>query len=163
MGLNSLYNIKYMKIYINNFNLDVLNNISELFKEFLIKTDNYIELYTNEGMYNIEENCCYKLDVVDKDIQLYNNYYKNFSFIVDHSYFNKKQINGIQGNLHVSLLIVEKTYKLNKNSTFELILKFNNKNNKLIPHDLYFNTNKDIDINNILFKNEIIEFLSVLN
>jgi hypothetical protein len=37
------------------------------------------------------------------------------------------------------------------------------KNNKFIPNDIYFEIDKDIDINEFLIKKEIIEFLSVLN
>ena len=44
-----------MKIFINNFNLDILNDISELFKEFLTNCETYIRLYTNEGIYRVED------------------------------------------------------------------------------------------------------------
>ena len=51
-----------MRIYINNFNLDILNDISELFKEHMTNSDIYIELYTNDGIYHIEEKKIYFLE-----------------------------------------------------------------------------------------------------
>jgi hypothetical protein len=55
-----------MKIYINNLNLEIINDLSDILQENLIKTDNYIELYTNEGIYRIEDKTTYYLDVNDK-------------------------------------------------------------------------------------------------
>jgi hypothetical protein len=63
-----------MRIYINNFNLDILNDISELFKEYMINSKTYIELYTSEGNYHIEEKNIYNLDTCDKDIKIFDNY-----------------------------------------------------------------------------------------
>jgi hypothetical protein len=152
-----------MKIFIANLNLECLKDISELLKEYLIHSENYIELYTNEGIYNIEDKKCYELDVIDKDIKTYNNYYKDFGLIVDYSYFNKKPITSVKGDKHESLFITKKVYKLNKISSFEIVIKFCTENNIVIPHDIYLYSKNDIDVNNILTKNEIIEFLSVLN
>ena len=44
-----------------------------------------------------------------------------------------------------------------------MIIEYLLNNNKLTPHDIYFESNKDIDMNNLFVKNEIIEFLSLLN
>ena len=152
-----------MKIYINNLNLELLKDISELFKENLINCEKYIELYTEEGIYNIQDKFCHQLHILDKDIKRFDKYYENFTLIVDPSYFNEEQINSIQGNIHESIQITKQAYKLNKSSSLQIIIKFCNENKKLIPYDIYLYSNKDIDINDILIKKEIIEFLSVLN
>lgn len=152
-----------MKIYINNLNLELLKDISELFKENLINCEKYIELYTEEGIYNIQDKICHQLHIFDKDIKRFDKYYENFTLIVDPSYFNEEQINSIQGNIHESIQITKQAYKLNKSSSLQIIIKFCNENKKLIPYDIYLYSNKDIDINDILIKKEIIEFLSVLN
>ncbi len=152
-----------MKIYINNLNLDIINEISELFKENLIKTDNYIELYTNEGLYYVQDKAIYLLDINDKEIQIFEKYYNNFTLIVDTSFFNKKNTSSILGETHHSFQIIEKYYKLNNSSSISLVIKYNLDKLKHIPNDIYFESNKDININDVFIKKEIIEFLSVLN
>jgi len=152
-----------MKIYINNLNLDIIDEISELFKENFIKTDNYIELYTNESVYRIEDKSIYFLDINDKDIQQFEKYYNNFTLIVDMSFYNKKITSSIHGETHLSFQITEKHYKLNNSSSVSLVIKYNLDKTKLIPNDIYFESQKDININDIFIKKEIIEFLSVLN
>jgi len=152
-----------MKIYINNLNLDIMDKISELFKENLNKTNNYIELYTNEGIYHIEDNIIYFLDINDKDIQKFEKYYNNFTLIVDMSFYNKKTTSSIHGETHISLQIIEKYYKLDIFSPISLVIKYNLNKTKLIPIDIYFESYKDININDVFIKKEIIEFLSVIN
>jgi len=142
-----------MKVYINNFNLEILHDISNVFKDNLVDTKNYIELYTNEGIYNIE----------NKDIKIYEKYYNNFTLITDPSYFNKKNITSIHGETHLSLKRKKNYYKMNNNSDIYLVIKYYYKSNNFIPNDIYFKINRDIDINDIFIKKEIIEFLSVLN
>lgn len=152
-----------MKIYIDRFNLDILNNISELFKEYLVTTDIYIALYTSEGIYRIEEKQTYLLDVYDKSIRSYEKYYEGFTLIVDNSYFIKNKINSVLGDTHLSFHTKELYYKLNKKSSLALVLKYTLGDSKPTPNDIYFEIDKDIDINEPFIKKEIIEFLSVLN
>jgi len=152
-----------MKIYINNLNLDIINNLSELFKEKLIRTEKYIELYTNESVYRIEDKIVYFLDVTDKDIQILEKYYENFTIIIDPSFYNKKNTSSIHGDKHESFEIIEKLYKLIKNSSISLILKYYLDKDKYLPNDIYIESQKDININDLFIKKEIIEFLSVLN
>jgi len=152
-----------MRIYINNFNLDIMDKISELFKEHLIKTDNYIELYTNEGIYRIEDKIIYFLDIIDNDIQKFEKYYNNFTLIVDTSFYNKKNTSSIHGETHLSFQIIEKYYKFDIFSPISLVIKYNLDKTKLIPSDIYFESQKNININDVFIKKELIEFLSVLN
>jgi hypothetical protein len=152
-----------MKIYIDRLNLDILNNISELFKEYLVNTDIYIALYTSEGIYRIEEKQTYLLDVHDKNIHSYEKYYEGFTLIVDKSHFIKNKVNSVLGDTHLSFHTKELYYKLNKKSSLALVLKYTLGDNKPTPNDIYFEIDKDIDINEPFIKKEIIEFLSVLN
>jgi hypothetical protein len=152
-----------MKIYINNFNLDILNDIANLFKENLFDTKTYIQLYTNENIYAIDNKNIYVLDIIDKDIKQYEKFYKNFTLIVDPSYSNKQQVNSIHGETHLSFETKKNYYKFNNNSNINLVIKFNIVDSKLLPVDIYFKIDKDIDINDIFIKKELIEFLSVLN
>jgi len=152
-----------MKIFINNFNLEILNDISDIFKEHLINTETYIKLYTNEGIYRIEDKKIYLLDTCDKDIKMIDNYHKNFQVIVDPSFYYKHLVSAVHGENHLSFQIVKKTYKLNPSSEVELAIKYISDNGIFVPNDIYFEFNKDVDINDLFIKKEIIEFLSVLN
>jgi len=152
-----------MKFYINNLNLEIINDLSEILKEKLIKTDNYIELYTNEGIYCIEDKNTYYLDPDDKEIQILEKYYENFTIIIDPSFYIRKITSSIHGDKHQSFQIIEKHYKLNNSSPISLVIKCNLDKTKLIASDIYFESQKDININDVFIKKEIIEFLSVLN
>jgi len=152
-----------MRVYINNFNLDILNDISEIFKEYTINSETYIELYTTEGIYRIEDKNIYFLDACDKDIKMFENYYNNFTLIIDPSFFQRQSCSSIQGNNHLALQTIKKYYKLRQSSEIQMVIKYILNNDKFIPNDIYFESEKDIDINDVLIKKEIIEFLSVLN
>jgi hypothetical protein len=152
-----------MRIYINNLNLDILNDIAETFKDNLIYSETNINVYTDEGYYVIDNKDIFFMNSIDKDIKTYENFYKNFTLIVDPSFFNKNKVTSIIGETHLSFQIKRNFYKLNKKSNIQLIIEYYQKNTKFIPNDIYFEIDKDIDINELLIKKEIIEFLSVLN
>ena len=152
-----------MKIYINNFNLDILNNISDLFRDKLVYSETYINVLTDESMYIINNKDICLLNSIDKDIITYQNYYKDFTLIVDKSFFNKDKVLSVIGETNLSFQIKKDYYKMNKNSNIQMIIEYYFVNNKFIPYDIYFEIDKDIDINEFLVKKEIIEFLSVLN
>jgi len=152
-----------MRIYINNFNLDILNDISEVFKEYMTHSETYIELYTSEGIYYIEEKNIYFLDTCDKDIKMFENYYNNFTLIVDPSFFQKQTCSSIHGDTHLALQTIKKIYKINPSSEIQMVIKHISNEGKFIPNDIYFETEKDININDLFIKKEINEFLSVLN
>lgn len=149
-----------MKIYINNLNLEALNKIEHLCNQHLTDTKSFIALYTDQGTYRIEDKKIYQLNVVDIDIKIYNNYYKNFSLIVDPSYFIETQTNSVHGETHISFKKTRKIYKFNGNSTVQLVIEYDE---KFRPNDIYFELHKNVDIDEILIKGEIIEFLSMLN
>ena len=152
-----------MKIYINNFNLDILNNISDLFRDKLAYSETYINVLTDESMYIINNKDICLLNSIDKDIITYQNYYKDFTLIVDKSFFNKDKVLSVIGETNLSFQIKKDYYKMNKKSNIQMIIEYYFVNNKFIPYDIYFEIDKDIDINEFLVKKEIIEFLSVLN
>jgi hypothetical protein len=152
-----------MKIYIDKFNLEVLNEISEIFKEYLVNYEMYMALYTSEGIYRVEDKQIYLLDVHDVNIQTYEKYYHEFTLVVDKSYFIKNKVNSIHGDTHLSFHTKEVYYKLNKKSSLTLVLKYNLINETPLADDIYFEIDKEVDINEPFIKKEIIEFLSVLN
>lgn len=152
-----------MRIYINNFNLNILNDISDLFKEYMTNSEIYIELYTNEGIYHIEEKKIYFLETYDKDIKIFDNYYNRFTLICDPSFFKKSICYSIQGDTHLALKTRKNMYKMNPSSEIQMVIKYILKDDNFIPNDIYFESENNIDINDLFIKKEIIEFLSALN
>jgi hypothetical protein len=152
-----------MRVYINNFNLHIINDISDIFKEQLTNYETYVNVYTNEGIYHVEEKNMYLLDTCDKDIEIFENYYNNLTLIVDKSFYNKQISSCICGETHLSFQTKKYYYKLNSSSEMKLVIKYISDKGNFIPNDIYFEFNKDVDINNLFIKKEIIEFLSVLN
>lgn len=155
-----------MKIYINNFNLNILDEIANKFSEYKTKTETFVELYTDESIYRVEDKNVYLLSSLDKDIKIHKNYYENFTLIVDASTFTKTFVTSIQGDKHLSFQTTLNYHSLNKTGTKKtnktilyMVIKYYNDK----PCDFYFEIDQEIDINDNTIKNEIIEFLSVLN
>jgi hypothetical protein len=149
-----------MKIYINNFNLNILNDLQKTLSDILFDTQLYTELYTNEAMYHIDNKHIFFLEPKDGEIIIHKNYFNNITLIVDNSYFQKKSQMSILGFEHVHKIITKRIYKLNPNSKLKLIIEIADTKT---PNDIYFETEEIIDINDLFVKQEIIEFLSLLN
>jgi hypothetical protein len=154
-----------MKIYINNFNLNNIYNIQKSLTDILVDTQNYTELYTNESIYYIDFKNIFSLEAKDGEISVYNNYFNNISLIVDNSYFKKKPETSINGNVHLHKKIKKNTYKLNAKSNLSFVIEMvdNLYNNIYVPNDVYFEYYKTFDIKELFIKQELIEFLSLLN
>ena len=149
-----------MKIYINNFNLTILGDIQKTLSDLLVGTNIYTELYTNESMYRIDDKTTFRLEPKDGEIALHKNYFNNMTLISDVSYFEKKQDTSILGSEHIHKKITKRTYRLNPKSKINLVIEMADINT---PNDIYFEIEDRIDINELFVKQEIIEFLSLLN
>jgi hypothetical protein len=154
-----------MKIYINNLNLNNLNDIRESLSEILTETNIYTEVYTNESIYHIDEKTIYSLTPKDGVIILHHNYYDQFTLICDHSYFQKNSSVNILGNQHLHKKIKKYTYKINPKSKLSFVIEMTGDlhDNKFVENDVYFESYDIIDIKELFIKQEIIEFLSLLN
>lgn len=161
-----------MKIYINNLNLEILPEIMNIYQEYYIKSETYIKIYSNSGIYKIDNSSITQLVCTDIDIKKFTNYYNNFTLIVDPSYFTPQIVNQISPN-HTSTSLKRHIFKLNNNSNLQLVIECEIKEeqnyfktaleNVIIPIDMYFELLDDSDINDTLVKTEIIVFLSLLN
>jgi len=149
-----------MKIYINNLNLDVLESTINKLNDYFNYSEEYIQIYSIEGIFRITEKNIKKLKPVDKEIQIINNYYENFTLIVDSSYFQQEVETSIPSE-HISVKIMRSYFKYNKKSILSLVIESDK--SLFTPTDLYFEVNENIDINDALVKKEIIVFLSLLN
>ncbi len=153
-----------MKIYINNFNLNSLPNTQKSLTDILVETQTYTELFTNESIYHIDNKQIFLLEPKDGEIIIYKNYFNDISLVVDNSYFNKIIEMSVNGNEHLHKKINKFIYKLNPKSKLSFVIEMtNNLDNALEPNDVYFECNELIDIKELFIKQEIIEFLSLLN
>ena len=76
-----------MRVYINHFNLDALPNVLTMLDDKLVKTETYIQIYSIDGIYQIDMSAVKKQTSVDSDIEILNDYHENFTLIVDKSSF----------------------------------------------------------------------------
>lgn len=152
-----------MKIYINNLNLDLINNITDIFKEYLLSSEIFLNVYTDQGFYMINNKEIFLLNPIDIDIQIFENYYNSFTLILDPSFFKKELITSVNGEAHLSIKIKKDIYKINKKSNIQMVVEYDFSNIKPIINDIYFEIIGNKDINQLFIKEEIIEFLSRLN
>jgi len=169
-----------MKIYINHFNLEVLPELIKNLTDYRLKTEEYIQLYSNDGIYQIDQSTTIKLKPIDHDISIYQNFYKDFTIIVDPSFYIVEKVVQIPPE-HVSKKIKRDVFSIHKNSNsnsklvietdipinqtrngFEFLTKKNTENAEQ-PVDIYFELPNGSNIEDVLVKKEIIEFLSILN
>jgi len=165
-----------MKVYINKLNLGVLSSIQETISKHLIKIERFLELITNEGFYYIDNNKVQSLVPKDGEIKVLQNYFNDFTLIVDYSYFERRLVNSVYGSKRSQQKITKYTYRLNSGNTHSTA---NSKIHFIIEiadiisynlgivdsgqrKDCYFESNENIDMNELFVKQEIIEFLSVL-
>jgi len=160
-----------MKIYINNFNLQVLDKIIKKLNERYVSSETYIQIYSIDGIYQINEKNINKQIMHDTNVKIYEKFYEDFTLIVDNSYFELESVNQIHPD-NISTCIKRNFFKLDSNSNLQLVIEgvflddiitpITSKNN--IKHnDIYFELPNNIDINDALVKKEIIVFLSLLN
>ena len=163
MGLNSLRNISYMRLFLNHFNLNALNDVAEMFRDYATHTETSVVVYTNDGVYHIRDNGVYARKVCDKDIFLLDQYYDKFQLIVDPSVYREHAVTSVCGETHVAIHTQTKNYQLSPSSSLRLVLKYTFRNGSFSPADMYWETDKDLDVRDLFIKKELIEFLSALN
>jgi hypothetical protein len=167
-----------MKIYINNFNIDILPSVTKSLTEYYINSETYIQIYSEDGLFQINEHSTKKQNIVDKDIEIFKEYYENFTLIADPSYYTLEQTYNIPSD-HLSTKVKRCFFTPDKKSIFKLVIEgtilednhnHKHKNDNIFgihPYDIYIEVEKDksqnVNLNDELVKQEIIVFLSVLN
>lgn len=175
-----------MKIYINYFNLDILSELIKKLIEYHDKTEEYIQLYSADGIYMIDQSSTTKLNPIDHDIILLENFHDDFTLIIDPSYYIVEKVTQIPPE-HVTTRVKRDVFTLkkstqthirNKKPCIKLIIEneiktdqdeafyFLNKNkteNEVQYKDIFFEMPNGTNVNDALVKEEIIEFLSLLN
>ena len=151
-----------MKIYINNYNIDNLSKKLKGLNEYLINKTNSIEIYSDEGIYFVDENNIYNITYLDRPVQKIN-YTDDVEMSIDLSTTNSIIVNQLPSD-NIILKLATYTYKLCPRSKVKLIVNFTlNKNMEYKPYNFYFDVSDDIDINGPIFKEDINVFLFHLN
>lgn len=162
-----------MKIFINHLNLDALPELLKTLNNNYVNSETYIQVYSSDGIYEINNASCKKLTPIDNDIQMLENYYENFTLLVDTSHYNVEEVFQIN-NEHISRKMKKCFFELNKNSKIKLVIEGDVLDDKhfykrisneygIAPNDIYFELPDKTNINDALVKNELIVFLSSLN
>lgn len=111
-------------------------------------------LYSEEGLFRIQNDKLFKINIIDNDFNKYS--INDIDFLLDKSDIHLKLFNyKIPFNFE-SKKMVQIIYSLNNNSKIQLVIE--HVNQKL--HDVYFTTNYDIA--NYSIKEDICTFLSLL-
>jgi hypothetical protein len=153
-----------MRIYINNLNLEYTSDIKKNLTNLLDETLIYMEVYTDEGIYHVDTKNTYRLEPKDSELTIHENFFDKMTLIVDNSFFEKKEEKNIHGSNYIEKKIKKQIYKLNKKSDLQFIIEMvENLEKKHITNDIYFEYKKQVDIKELFIKQEIIEFLSMLN
>jgi hypothetical protein len=162
-----------MKIYINHLNLDALPELLKALSNNYIDSETYIQIYSSDGMYEINNKSSKKILPIDNDIQILENYHDNFTLLVDPSYYSEDEVFQIN-NEHISRKMKRCFFELNKNSKIKLVIEGEVLDDKhfykrisneygISPNDIYFELPEKTNITDALVKNELIVFLSCLN
>ena len=151
-----------MKIYINNYNIDNLSKKLKGLNGYLINKTNSIEIYSDEGIYLVDENNIYNITYLDRPIQKIN-YTDSIEMSIDLSTTNSIIVNQLPSD-NIILKLATYTYKICPRSKVKLIINFTlTKNMEYKPYNFYFDVSDDIDINGPIFKEDINVFLFHLN
>ena len=156
-----------MKIYIENYNIENLSKKMKGLNKYLTNKTNVIEVYSDEGIFVIDQQNIYNVDYLDKPIK--NGKYISetgtvFNMIIDTSETTRTIVNQLPPD-NVIMKTETHVYEINASSKTKLvvILTLNKAINEYKPYDFYFDVSNDIDINSPIFKEDINVFLFHLN
>lgn len=162
-----------------------LKKILEKLDKYLVKKERIIDIYSKQGMYQVNKNQIHKLYIKSEkqhnDIVLKTHHDKNIKLIIDDSFIEKEPVNQIPYE-HINIPLIIYSYSLNNKNNFGLVLviefienvkeelkeevkEYNNINN-IKPINYYFEytplKNSKTDDTNIPIE-DINVFLSLVN
>ena len=156
-----------MKIYIDNYSIKNLSKKMKGLNKYLTNKTNIIEVYSDEGIFVIDQQNIYKVAHLDKPIK--NVKYINetntiFDMMIDSSETTSTIVNQLPPD-NVIMKTETQVYQTNATSKVKLVIisQLNKPVNEYKPHDFYFDVSNDIDINSPIFKEDINVFLFHLN
>ena len=161
-----------MKLYIIDFNMKSLytTKLHALDKYYADKKIIH-EIYTDEGIYCVNDKNICKLYITDNNITEIPNYIDDHNVIIDCSTIQYKEQKQLPYE-HLFLSTIEFHYHVSHRSPIKLIIRGNydvsidenpqDRYKYFIPNDFYFEILDRIDVNGQICKDEINELLSLL-
>jgi hypothetical protein len=139
-----------MKIYISNLNINT-NELDNYYNKYY---NNFKMIYSDCGIFRIENDSISKLNIIDGDIETI--HINNVTLLVDNSIVSRENGHTTIPYKHNLVEINEIIYKKNKNSIISLITHYNK--NKMI--DVFFEVNNNILDNNIM--DDLTNYLKII-
>ena len=154
-----------MRIYIPDFIPKINETIQKSLDVLHKKVINYKDIYSDDGIFRIQNNIIYQLIPEDGSIESFE--HNNINFLLDKSkYIFRKNIYCIPYN-HIVYNVQHSEYKLDPKSKISLIMEYSGGDPHTLPTasgiatDIYFYTNEEnLNLN---FKNNILEYFSLLS
>lgn len=167
-----------MKVYIDDFPPTNLSYKLNILEQYLIKSMNYIEILSDNGIFNINESgIIYKINVIKDESIKVTNVWHNLKFIIDYTKCSYENVTTIPLN-HINNKIYRYEYKIDIKSNLKFIIEFidkklenlkneskelsNSYKTELIPINFYFEFSNIIDYGEIFNNNDFNVFLSLL-
>jgi hypothetical protein len=129
------------------------------------------EIYSDEGIYYVNDKNICKLYITDNNTTEISNYIGDHHIILDYSTIHYKEQKQLPSE-HLLLSTIEFHYHASHRSPIQLIIKGNydvtidentqDRYKHFIPNDFYFEILDRIDVNGQMCKDEINELLSLL-
>jgi hypothetical protein len=135
-----------------------INQLAKAVEKYLITTKYETYAYSKEGLYIVDHAHIYKLNIEDGNTEMYENYCSDISITTDETILKKEIANQIPPE-HIIILKRICIYKLDPQSNIKLIIEFNSSIDKII--DYYFEVPDTINVNDVLFKKKLCEFLNL--
>jgi len=157
-----------MKIYIENYNIANLSKKLKDLSQYLTNTSNTVNVYSDEGIFSVDQQNIYKVTYLDKPIKKVKYVSENnivFDMIIDTTTTTITTVNQLPTD-NLIMKTETKVYQISPNSKIKLVVIFTQVNkivNEYIPRDFYVDVSDDIDIKSPIFKEDINVFLFHLN
>ena len=158
-----------MKICVNSFKYNN-NNLKKKLEENCIlelqKTT--VEIYSENGVFFVENERIYKINYIDGGIETIDNYCENCTIIIDRTIVKKemKEVYCIS-NKHIKINKLIQRFQLREKSPLICIVEYNLDTNKI--HDVYFQLHdkhaaySSADLDNLFLKEDITSFIRLSN
>ena len=151
-----------MRIYLDklwlNINFDNINNI-------LSSSEELIYLYSNDGIFIIQNNRIMKIEINDGEINEIKDYIDNINITIDTTIIKKSR--DVVSNIPFNHIKIDKKvnyYKLREKSPLTFIVEFidNNVSDFYFILEGYHAKYSNADLNNSSIKEDFVEFLDII-
>lgn len=160
-----------MKIYIDDYDVNKLVNFFDVIDKYYKNTFIKTMIFSENGIFYVDNTEVYNLIIHDVPIQE-PLFLDKFKLIIDNSVVTKQKVFGLP-NQHVAINKTFLYYSVNNNDNINFVIEGEGtylcsalptqKYTNFKPFDFYFEISNDINIQDLVIKKCLFEFLSLLN